>query len=119
MDNTNKLEILNKYIEAWNVSSDGERQELLDSSFSANGRYIDPHIPAPVASLEEMKEIIITFRSRLPHHLKMVDEPEFHNYAFRMKWKMEHEGQVLSTGIFVGEYDSQNKINNVICFIDK
>ena len=109
---------LNDYIKAWNTSDPIERRSLLEESFDKQGRYVDPHIPAPVTNLDQMEEIIKTFRSRLPHKLYAVQRPELHNYAFRLKWKMEDNGTLLSKGTFVGEFNSDDKISNLICFLD-
>lgn len=113
------METITNYINAWNAEEATERKEFLEKSFSENGRYIDPHIPEPVENLEQMRTIIETFRERLPHKLTLIGEPEFHNHAFRLNWKMAHNEEILSKGIFVGELDKNNKIENLICFIDK
>jgi hypothetical protein len=114
-----KIEIIEAYINAWNEKEVEKRKQLLKISFAKNGIYLDPHIPKPVSNLSEMEEIIKTFQLRLPHKLVKNSEPEFHNSIFRMQWKMDNEGSVLSYGTFVGEFDEASKINRVYCFIDK
>ena len=112
------MKAITNYILAWNASDIAERNQLLAKSFSKNGRYVDPHIPQPVTNIEAMKKIIQTFRERLPHKLTLIGEPEFHNHVFRLQWKMVHQGEALSKGIFVGETDETGKIDNLIGFID-
>jgi uncharacterized membrane protein HdeD (DUF308 family) len=114
-----KIEVLTKYFESWNEKNETIRHELLQNSFSEAGNYLDPHIPKPVESRNAMNEIIRTFQSRLPHKLTQNSEPEFHNSIFRIQWKMENNGNILSYGTFVGEFDEDNKICRVFCFIDK
>jgi hypothetical protein len=114
-----KKAIINQYINSWNEKDELKRREILKISFTENGIYLDPHIPKPVSNVEDMNEIIKTFQSRLPHKLVKNSEPEFHNSIFRMQWKMDNEGSVLSYGTFVGEFDETNKITRIFCFIDK
>ncbi len=114
-----KEEIIDQYIQAWNEKSQTKRLEQLALSFTENGIYLDPHIPKPVSNINEMEGIISTFQSRLPHKLVKNSEPEFHNSVFRMQWKMDNNGSVLSYGTFVGEFDEDDKICRVFCFIDE
>jgi hypothetical protein len=114
-----KTEIINQYINSWNERGELKRMELLKICFAEKGIYLDPHIPKPVSNLAEMNEMIKTFQTRLPHKLLKNSEPEFHNSIFRMQWKMDNNGSVLSYGTFVGEFDNTNKICRVYCFIDK
>jgi hypothetical protein len=114
-----KQEILNKYFSSWNEKDESKRIELLRNSFSENGIYIDPHIPKPVSNIIEMNTIIATFQSRLSHKLIKNSEPEFHNSIFRIQWKMDNSGSVLSFGTFIGEFDETNKLSRIFCFIDK
>jgi hypothetical protein len=114
-----KTEIINQYVHSWNEKDALKRLQLLNKSFAENGIYLDPHIPKPVSNLTEMNGIIKTFQSRLPHKLIKNSEPEFHNSIFRMQWKMDNEGSVLSYGTFVGEFDETNRITRIFCFIDK
>jgi hypothetical protein len=114
-----KIEIINQYFDTWNEKDNSKRAVKLSLCFSENGIYLDPHIPTPVSNIEEMNAIISTFQSRLPHKLVKNSEPEFHNSIFRIQWKMDNEGAILSYGTFVGEFDFDGKIARVFCFIDK
>jgi hypothetical protein len=113
-----KEEIINLYIDAWNEKNQAKRIEQLAISFAENGIYIDPHIPKPVSNIREMEGIISTFQGRLPHKLVKNSEPEFHNSVFRMQWKMDNNGSVLSYGTFVGEFGEEGKVCRLFCFID-
>ncbi|MGL4632511.1 MAG: hypothetical protein ACRCVT_15015 [Leadbetterella sp.] len=115
----NREKIIAEYFNSWNEKDEMKRKEILEASFTKNGIYLDPHIPKPVSNIDEMNEIIKTFHSRLPHKLVMNSEPEFHNTIFRIQWRMDNEGKVLSYGTFVGEFASENKISRIFCFIDK
>ena len=112
-----KDKIIQHYIEAWNVKDGEKRMQLLKRSFDKNGRYTDPHIPQRVEDIQQMDAVIEAFNSRLPHQLKLIGEVEFHSYVFRLKWRMEDNGSVLSNGIFVGEFGTGDLITNIICFI--
>jgi hypothetical protein len=114
-----KEEIINQYINAWNEKNQTKRLEQLATCFAENGIYLDPHIPKPVSNIAEMEAIISTFQSRLPHKLVKNSQPEFHNSVFRMQWKMDNNGSVLSYGTFVGEFDETGKICRVYAFIDE
>jgi hypothetical protein len=114
-----KIEIINQYISAWNEKDELQRKAQLKVCFAINGVYLDPHIPKPVSNVDEMNEIIKIFQSRLPHKLVKNSEPEFHNSIFRIQWKMDNLGSVLSYGTFVGEFDETSKLSRIFCFIDK
>ena len=114
-----KDKIIEQYINAWNSEDSKDREEFLRNSFDKNGRYTDPHIPEPVQNIHEMEGIIKIFRSRLPHKLKLMGGIEYHSYVFRFKWQMENNGSVLSNGTFVGEFNTENRLTNIICFIDQ
>jgi hypothetical protein len=116
--NMNTPETLANYVLAWNSRDNTSRQALLEKCFAQTGSYVDPHIPKPVTNIHEMNTMIATFQSRLPHRLFALGEPEFHNHVFRLKWKLEDEGNILSKGTFTGEFDDENKILTLICFID-
>jgi hypothetical protein len=119
INNMTKEKVIIEYFNSWNEKDELKRKVLLESSFAKNGIYLDPHIPKPVSNIEEMNQIIMTFHSRLPHKLVKNSEPEFHNSIFRIQWKMDDDGSILSYGTFVGEFDEANRINRVYCFIDK
>lgn len=107
------------YLKAWNERDETKRTTILKTCFSEAGSYIDPHIPNPINNLEEMNEVINIFHSRLPHQLIATSEIESHNNAFRVKWKLEDKGSVLSRGVFIGVVNSENRISQIISFLDK
>ena len=114
----NKEKAIITYVSAWNADDSKERRRLLQSSFTEEGKYVDPHVPGPAENIQQMEAVIQTFRSRLPHRLSIIGQPELHHQVFRLKWKMDDQGSVLSKGIFVGEFNPDNKIKTVIGFID-
>ena len=115
----NLNELATSYLKAWNERDKTKRTAILKSCFSQAGSYVDPHIPNPVNNLEEMNEVINIFHSRLPHQLIAISEVESHNNTFRVKWKLEDKGSVLSRGVFIGVVNSENKISQIISFLDK
>ncbi len=113
-----KQQSLELYFTTWNERKDEARGKLLASCFAQNGRYLDPHVPNQTNSIDEMDDIIKLFQSRLPHRLVALKKAEFHHHVFRVRWKMDDKGKVLSEGTFVGEFDLNDRITNLICFID-
>lgn len=102
---------------AWNATQPGERDRLLERSFSQNGTYTDPD--SHVASRAALSDSIGLVLSRTPGARITCGHIQTHHDTMRMTWVMvDANGKELLRGMDFGEFADDGRLRRIVGFFD-
>jgi hypothetical protein len=111
--------VIHHYFHAWNASNPQERQNALNQSFAADATYVDPHAGS-LQGINALQTLIEQFRAKFSHPLEATGHVDIHHHIFRLPWRLgDARTGILSQGLFVGMFNAEHKIGQLLVFLDK
>jgi SnoaL-like domain len=113
------LEIIERYIAAWNETDDAKRRELVGALWAADGSYTDPL--ADVRGPEAIAELIGAAQQQFPGFVFTLGGPVDANHdQARFTWHLGPAGaEAVVIGFDVVVLDGDGRIASVHGFLDK
>jgi SnoaL-like domain len=111
-------EIVERYLACWNAAAD-DRPALLESTFAAQARYVDPI--AEAGSRDELGAVIATVREQFPDFVFTAGStPDSHHHVTRFTWGLGPAGaEPIIIGFDVISTDQDGRIDSVLGFLDR
>jgi len=113
------LEIVKRYLEAWNETDAGRRRELVGSLWAADGTYTDPL--ADVAGPDAIAELIGAAQQQFPGFVFTLGGPvDANHHQARFTWDLgPADAEPVVIGFDVVVLDGDDRIRSVHGFLDK
>lgn len=111
--------IAHAYIDLWNETDAGARQERIEQLFAADGRYTDPL--ADVTGHSQIDAMISAVQQQFPGMIFTLAGPvDAHHRQARFGWKLGPVGaESLIDGFDVLERNDDGRLTLVLGFLDK
>jgi hypothetical protein len=117
---TEAIDLVRRYLAAWNESDPGARREAVEAVWSDEGKYVDPL--ASVSGHDEISALIGTVQQQLPGHtFRLLDGIDSHHNVARFWWELipVDRGHAVAEGFDVAVFDDDGRIGSVVGFLDK
>ena len=110
--------LIDRYFAAWNEPDAGRRRALLEQTFTADGRYVDP--AAGAESPAGIAEMMGAVQQRFPGMgLALAGDIDAHNGQARFSWTLGKAGEEpIVRGIDVIEVAADGRLKSVTGFFD-
>lgn len=108
-------DLVDRYFEAWNTTDAPKRRELIEQTWTAEGRYADPLLDA--VGHEGIDEMVAGVQTSYPGHVfeRTSDIDEHHDHG-RFGWRLcDPEGGVVVEGIDVATR-SNGRLASIVGF---
>jgi hypothetical protein len=112
-------DITERYLACWNATTADDRQALLESTFAAHARYVDPM--AEAGSRDELGGVITAVREQFPGLVfTPVGPRDTHHHVSRFSWGLGLAGaEPIIVGFDVITTDEDGRIDTVLGFLDR
>jgi hypothetical protein len=107
------------YIEAWNETDPALRRRLIETTWTAEGRYVDPLVDAQ--GHDAIDATIAAAQAQFPGLTFTLAGPvDAHHDQARFTWELaQADGEPLVVGFDVAERDAGGRLRLVLGFLDK
>jgi ketosteroid isomerase-like protein len=117
---TEALDLVCRYLAAWNESDPDIRRAEIETVWADDGRYVDPL--AAVAGHDEISALIAMVQQQLPDHVfRLLDGVDAHHNVARFGWELVPAagGESIAEGFDVAVTNDDGRIDSVVGFLDK
>lgn len=113
------MEIIEKYLAAWNATDDTARQELIASVYTEDARYTDPL--ADVTGHEQIDGLLATVQGQFAGlEFRLGGPVDAHHDIARFTWHLGPAGEEpVVVGFDVVQLAADGRIARVLGFLDK
>jgi SnoaL-like protein len=111
--------LVQRYLEAWNVSDPAERRTAIEAVFAPDARYVDPL--ADVTGADALDALIAGVQQQFPGmRFGPVGDVDAHHDVCRFQWGLGPEGaEPLVIGFDVATIGPDGRIAGVQGFLDR
>ena len=112
-------DVINRYLDCWNQTDSEARRKLIDDTWAAGARYIDPI--AEAHGHDAIDATIAAVQQQFPGMVFTLAGPiDAHHRQARFTWGLGPAGaEPLVVGFDVAVTDEDDKIVTVLGFLDK
>jgi hypothetical protein len=113
------IDLVDRYIAAWNADDADQRQDLIASAWSETGRYLDPLMEGNGhAGIDAM---VAAVQDRFPgHRFKRTSAVDAHNSVVRFAWSLGQEGCApIVKGVDFGVLSQDGRLESITGFLDQ
>ena len=114
------LDLVRRYLEAWNESDPDIRRAELETVWADDGSYVDPL--AAVTGHDEISALIGMVHQQAPAHVfRLLDGVDAHHNVARFGWELVPAagGESIAEGFDVAVTNDDGRIVSVLGFLDK
>ena len=120
MNDQQNVAAVEHLIEAWNATSDADREAHLAKSVADDVDYVDAHAPDGVQGRAALAELIKHFRDHHDHPMTVDGAVSTHNGYYYVHWRLEHPdgGERHSAGASFGQLNADGLATRIVQFVD-
>lgn len=119
IDMTAAIDLVDRYIAAWNEIDAGRRRSLIDRTWTADAVYVDPLMRGD--GRDGIDAMIAAVQERFPgHQFRRNGDVDLHNDRIRFRWELgPADGPVLIAGTDFGQIAADGLMSGITGFIDQ
>jgi SnoaL-like domain len=112
-------QLAEQYIAAWNETDPAARRKLIEATWAADGRYVDPL--AEVAGRDQIDAVIAAAQAQFAGMtFRLAGAVDAHHDQARFQWELGPDGaEALIVGFDVAQRDADGRLVLVLGFLDK
>src|ERR1700730_1867050 len=112
-------QLAQRYIDAWNETDPAIRRRLIETTWAAGGRYVDPL--ADVQGHAAIDATLAAVQAQFPAlTLALAGPPDAHYYQARLTSELRPAGgEALVIGFDVAQRDADGRLSLVLGFLDQ
>jgi hypothetical protein len=112
-------QLAQRYIDTWNETDPASRRRLIEATWAADGRYVDPL--ADARGHDAIDATLAAVQAQFPGLTFALAGPvDAHHDQARFTWELAPAGaEALVVGFDVAERDADGRLSLVLGFLDK
>ena len=117
MTNTTITSVVDTYLEAWNETDADRRRELVASTWTEDGTYLDPLMSG--AGIDQINAMIGAAQAQFPgHSFSLAAGPDTHNDVVRFSWTLAADGNAVASGQDFATLAEDGRFRSVTGFLE-
>lgn len=108
---------VDRYLEAWNETDPDRRWGLVHAAVAPEAVYLDPSTD-PVEGQPALAAYIGLVRAQVADRLEAAGPIDAHHRHLRMSWRLVGDDGAGATGLLVGTVDRENRLVQIVHFVD-
>lgn len=116
---TSYAQVAERYLAIWNEADDARRRALMDETWSAQARYVDPMMTGE--GRDGIAAMIAAARGQFPGLRFSLDgRLDGHGPHLRFSWRLAPDGgPTVARGTDFAALDAQGRLESVVGFLDQ